>query len=167
MNATPENWLPVVGWEGLYEVSDQGRVRSLDRVLASATGPRQWRGRIHRLDTDKHGYPCIRLGGSRGKRSAVHHLVMAAFVGPRPEGQEVRHLNDIRDDNRLANLAYGTRSENMYDCIRNGSHNRASRTHCCRGHEYQDGTYRIRINRANGRPFRYCMICDRIRRTKE
>lgn len=162
-----EQWRPVPGWDGVYEVSDQGRVRSLDRVLTTATGQRNWRGRVHRLDTDKDGYPCIKLGGANGKRAAVHQLVMAAFVGPRPQGQEVRHLNDIRDDNRLANLAYGTRSDNMYDCIRNGSHNRASRDKCCRGHEFKPETMRIRINKANGRTFRYCMICDRIRRQKE
>lgn len=167
MDTSQEQWRAIPGWDGVYEVSDHGRVRSLDRVLETATGRRQWRGRVHRLDTDKHGYPCIRLGGNKGKRFTAHQLVMLAFVGERPKGQEVRHLNDIRHDNRLGNLAYGTRSDNMYDCIRNGSHNRASRTHCCRGHEYQDGTYRVRINKANGRPFRYCMICDRIRRSKE
>lgn len=101
------------------------------------------------------------------KRFLIHHLVAQAFIGPKPEGMEVRHANDIRDDNRAENLSYGTRSENMYDSIRNGSHNRASRTHCCRGHEYTDGSFKLRINKLNGRTFRYCLICDRIRRSKE
>lgn len=94
-------------------------------------------------------------------------MVAAAFIGPKPDGMEVRHLNDIRDDNRAVNIAYGTRSQNMYDSIRNGTHNRASRDRCCRGHLFEPETTQIRVNKLNGRTFRYCMICDRIRRRKD
>lgn len=155
MNATQgnEQWRQIPGWD-YYEVSDQGRIRAARSK------------RLRKLDKDRHGYPVIKLCAGRGMRRkiAVHQLVLAAFVGPRPPSCEVRHLNDIRDDNRLSNLAFGTRSENMYDAVRNGSHNRASRNACCRGHEYLDGTHQVRLNKKNGRTFRYCMICDRIRR---
>lgn len=155
MDTSQEQWRRIAGWN--YDISSMGRVRNAKTGL------------IRSNDYDRHGYPRILLcnGPTVRKRFLVHHLVAAAFIGPKPDGQEVRHINDVRNDNRSDNLTYGTRSDNMYDSIRNGSHNRASRTHCCRGHEYQDGTYRIRINRLNGRPFRYCMICDRIRRSKE
>lgn len=69
------------------------------------------------------GYRCVVVGsrsdGSR-KKYPVHQLVALAFMGARPEGQEVRHLNDIKTDNRVENLAYGTRHENRQDAIRNG-----------------------------------------------
>lgn len=170
MDATQlERWRPVAGYEGLYEVSDQGRVRGVERELISANGQvRRWRARILAHDFDRHGYPRIGLHvGGRTKRFLVHHLVLHAFVGSKPDGMEVRHLNDVRSDNRLANLVYGTRSQNMFDAIRNGSHNRASRDRCCRGHLFDSETTRIRVNKKNGRTFRYCMICDRIRRRKD
>lgn len=155
MNATQEQWRPIRGWN--YQVSNLGRIRNAGT------------GAIRKNDQDRHGYPRILLcnGPEVRKRFLVHHLVAEAFIGPRPDGMEVRHANDVRDDNRADNLRYGTRSDNMYDSIRNGTHNRASRTHCCRGHEYTPISFKLRINKANGRTFRYCLICDRIRRSKE
>lgn len=168
MNATQEQWRPVVGFEGIYEVSDLGRVRSVPRERVSVNGhTRKYPGRIRLLDKDRHGYPLITLSrDGKNVKFPVHQLVARAFIGPKPEGMEVRHLNDVRDDNRAANITYGTRSQNMYDSIQNGTHNRASRDRCCRGHLFNPATTRIRVNRLNGRTFRYCMICDRIRRTK-
>lgn len=58
--------------------------------------------------------------GARMKRLRIHHAVLLAFVGKRPEGAEARHLNDEPDDNRSENLVWGTRRENMADRIRNG-----------------------------------------------
>ncbi len=67
------------------------------------------------------GYPVVDLWrGKKPHRIGIHRLVALAFIGPCPEGQEVRHLNDIRTDNRLENLAYGTRTQNMEDRRRNG-----------------------------------------------
>jgi hypothetical protein len=60
-----------------------------------------------------------RTHGTRARMN-VHQLVALAFLGARPIGQEVRHLNDIKTDNRLANLAYGTRRENVQDALKNG-----------------------------------------------
>lgn len=107
-----ERWLPVVGCEGLYEVSDQGRVRSLRTGLV--------------LKPDAHAtYPRVTVGG--GRRAYVHHLVAAAFIGPRPLGFQVLHRNDVRTDNRVENLYYGTASDNMADSLRNGRRTRSSR----------------------------------------
>jgi hypothetical protein len=123
-----ERWLPVVGYEGLYEVSDRGQVRSLDRDVTTRAGVRRYKGRILRM-APVNGYPCVALSlvGKQDTRP-VHHLVMEAFAGPRPEGQDIRHLNDIKTDCRWPeNLAYGTRKENFADRVVNGIGNRGER----------------------------------------
>ena len=66
------------------------------------------------------GYLCISNGRRGEGRTPIHHLVAEAFLGPRPEGQLVRHLNDKKQENQVENLAYGTRSDNAQDAIRNG-----------------------------------------------
>lgn len=147
-----ERWLPIPGYEGRYDVSDAGRVRSW---LA-------WQGRpVPRLLTptsDASGYLGVKLDGRKGRTSRVHRVVCEAFMGPRPEGFVTRHLNGDRHDNRLANLAYGTNSENMLDSVRHGTHRQAGTTHCPKGHPYSEGnTYTGR--RGNGETFRACRTC--------
>lgn len=122
-----ERWLPVPGWEGLYEVSDAGRVRSLSRAFVRRNGVRaEHLGRILTPTVDV--YPFVSLhspDGARLKRR-VHSLVMEAFVGPRPNGAHVRHLNGEPADNRLVNLTYGTPKENHDDMVRHGRQARGS-----------------------------------------
>ena len=75
-----------------------------------------------------NGYLSLLL--SRDKKSyncRVHRLVLETYVGPRPKGMECRHLNGNRQDNRLENLKWGTRSENTYDSVRHGTHNLATK----------------------------------------
>lgn len=125
-----EEWRPIPGHEG-WEVSDQGRVRSLPRVITystratrSGTKTRITHGQLlnpWRL----HGYEIVGLTGK--KKFSVHGVALLTFVGPRPDGLEVRHLNGIRHDNRLTNLAYGTHSENERDRIAHGTSNRGER----------------------------------------
>lgn len=116
MSDATESWLPVVGWEGLYEVSDQGRVRSLPRQTAS--GRRG--GKILRPRPLPTGY--LRAGlyrGSQSQRDAyIHQLVAAAFIGPCPPGEEVKHGPAGKLDNRLVNLSYGPHIENCEDRAR-------------------------------------------------
>lgn len=134
-------WRSVVGYEGLYEVSDQGEVRSLDRWARCGKGgkgrrwvPGQIMTYVHTLNG---GHKLIRLSdGRRSRPFLVHHLVLEAFVGPRPEGKEGLHWDDIPANNSLTNLRWGTRSENKYDSVRNGGHNQIKKTQCPRGHEY-------------------------------
>ena len=119
---TPEQWLPVVGWEKFYKVSDWARVRSLPRTDSLG---RYWPGKVLKTPTGAQGYPEVRLSANGiAKTRTVHPLVLEAFVGPRPEGQETRHLDGVRTHGALRNLTYGTRSENTLDQVRHGTHNR-------------------------------------------
>ena len=145
---THERWLPVVGYEGLYEASDLGRIKSLPRnttrggILKQSQG-KDGRFRVH---LTKHGkQPCF----------LVHRLVAAAFLGPRPEGMDdTRHLDGNPANNKAANLAYGTRADNMDDMVGHCRGN-VSVTFCPKGHEYTpENTYR----RGNQR---WCRECAR------
>jgi hypothetical protein len=122
MTSIVEQWKPIVGYEGLYEVSDQGRVRSLPGRQRNAKGWRMKSGCIRKLPLNAYGYPVVDLkhNGTR-KTYSVHTLVLTAFIGPKPFGNECRHLNGIRSDARLCNLAWGTPSENDEDRRRHGT----------------------------------------------
>jgi hypothetical protein len=142
-DATHETWKPVVGYEGLYEVSDRGRVRTVPRILKPGTL--------------NHGHLHVNLWINRkGKTRTVHRLVAAAFIGPCPDGQEVRHLDGNPTNNAVENLKYGTRSENLLDRVRHGTHNNASKTHCKNGHEFTPE------NTIDNHGNRGCRECHRV-----
>ena len=114
-----EVWRPVVGWEGLYEASSLGRVRSLPRERNG----RAYGGRLLTAVLNPRYY-VVRLqdsGTGRSRSESVHALVAAAFLGPRPKGMVVRHGRGGRLDNSIANLSYGTQQENIYDKRRDGT----------------------------------------------
>ena len=118
-----ETWRPVPGYEGDYEVSSLGRVRSL-------LGKRP---RILKATSNRRGYLSLRLCGPRGRRRAyVAHLVLEAFVGPRPPGMEAAHGDAIRSNNSLANLSWKTPLENAQDKFRTGTQPLGSRHHAAK-----------------------------------
>jgi hypothetical protein len=121
-----EQWLPVRGWEGLYEVSDQGRVRSLDRWVVKRNGQRQFlTGRIKSLPKLKLGYPVVHLArDGQTTTKTVHTVVLDSFVGPRPAGHVGCHSDGDPSNNRLANLRWDTQSNNLLDAIKHGTHSR-------------------------------------------
>lgn len=132
MTKHTEVWREVPGYEGAYQVSDEGRVRSLDRVTSNGS-PR--RGRILKPGRLTGGHLAVALSSASSvQQFRVHQLVMLAFIGERPPGMEIRHLDGVKTNNRLDNLTYGTRSENILDRVRHGEHNNANKTHCKRGH---------------------------------
>lgn len=115
---TAEVWKSVPGYEGRYEVSSDGLVRSLDTAgVERNTGKKYTRkGKILNPVKTRLGYLQARLyANKKGKWFSVHALVLMAFVGPRPEGYEGCHKNGISGDNRLENLYWGTHLQNMKD----------------------------------------------------
>lgn len=120
---TIERWLWITGFVGWYEVSNHGRVRS----------SRQGRIKPVQCWVDKRGYWHVTLDGRQRK---VHHLVLEAFVEPRPHPRsETRHLDGDPGHNWPGNLAWGTRLDNAADKRRHGTHNNTRRLTCRRaGH---------------------------------
>lgn len=129
-----EEWRPVVGHEGLYEVSDHGRVRSLDRYVERSDGVlRFFPGVTLSPSADKDGYKTIGLKrNGTEKRTGVHRLVLRAFVGPCPQGMEARHLDGDPANNALGNLCWSTHVVNESDKVRHGT--RVLTVHCPRRH---------------------------------
>lgn len=160
MEHTPgERWLPIPGYEGRYDVSDQGRVRSwlpcrsaaLPQILAATPA-------------GKSGYVTHTLTASDGRRTTTkaHRAVLLAFVGPKPPGMLTRHLDDVKTNNRLVNLAYGTEAENRRDARVNGVLP-PPKTKCPHGHPFDAVNTYMRPDGA--RQCRECM--RRARRSSD
>lgn len=117
-----EQWRAIPGYEGIYEVSSLGRVKSLSRPTPMRNGIRVIRERILKFQsTAKGGYPTVDIYRKGVAQTVtIHRLVMLAFVGPAPDGLEVCHGNGDPLDNRLENLRYDSRRANRADGIRLG-----------------------------------------------
>lgn len=110
-NLEGEVWKDIVGYEGLYQVSNKGRVKSLRNNI------------ILKQSAERNGYPCIVLSvGNKPKTFYVHHLVSEAFVGNRPKGRMngdwnkkfvINHKDENRLNNNIENLEIITQSENI------------------------------------------------------
>lgn len=155
-----ERWLPVVGYEGFYEVSDQGRVRSLEREILTSGG---WTYTCKgRLLTQINGssnipYKVVNLSKkNKSRQRAVHLIVLDAFVSARPPGADACHNNGHYWDNSLTNLRWDSRSENQKDCVKHGTHPRSARTRCLRGHELRSPNLVKCVL-----PWRNCLACQR------
>jgi hypothetical protein len=112
-----ERWMPVVGFEDRYEVSDHGRVQA----LFSYRGYKPGRIVAGYATASGHIRVNLRLSPGSVHRRFVHRLVLEAFVGPCPEGMECLHGDSNPANNRLDNLRWGTHAENIKDWIMNGS----------------------------------------------
>lgn len=151
-----DEWVPVPGWEGFYEITRSGRVRSLDRMVYSTMG-RSHLKKGHELKSrsDKTRYVNYMLNdGERKTMKNLHRLLAETFI-PNPDNlPEVRHLNDDPRDNRLENLAWGTHYDNMQDLLGNKGHHNSNKTHCKRGHEFTEENTYFAPNEG-----RVCKIC--------
>jgi len=112
-----EEWRPVVGYEGLYEVSSLGQVRSLDRTVVLGNTrknvERKLKGKILKQHKDKKGTWYVNLNNYGLSRTSVHSLVARAFLGPTPEGKEICHGEGGRDNHAVSNLSFKTHEQNM------------------------------------------------------
>ncbi len=123
-----EVWLPVVGFEGCYEVSSQGKIRSLDRVILfkykGRPVTRQLKGRLLTNGISGCVYPQVGLKWATKNKAVtkrVHKIVTEAFIGVCPKGQEVMHLDGDPLNCRASNLRYGSRSCNMAFTVDHGT----------------------------------------------
>jgi hypothetical protein len=108
-----ETWKPIVGWEDIFEVSDQGRVRRLCGAHGTVAG------RIRKTPLSSWGYPRVNLQqNGRMQGIQVHRAVAAAFLGPCPAGKEVNHIDGNPANAALTNLEYVTSSENRLHSYR-------------------------------------------------
>ena len=102
-----ETWMPIIDFEGIYEGSNYGNVRSLNFRRT---------GETKRLNPgkDKQGYlyVCLMKNGTKNWEK-VHRIIWEAFNGPIPDGYEINHINEDKSDNRLENLSIVTHKENI------------------------------------------------------
>lgn len=148
-------WTPIPGFD-LYEINQQGEIRSYaDRRCST---PRLIHG-----TADKRGYIKITLRDENNKPRTLllHQLLMLTFVGLCPDGKEVRHYDDVKSNNSLENLIYGTHKENIADAIRNGKNPNLNKASCPEDHEYtKENTY------VNSKNQRVCRKCTYLRNKK-
>ena len=104
-----EVWKPVVGWENAYEVSNLGRLRSIDRIVFG----KHLKGKILQECTDQQGYSTVILSYCGHRHSTRRHRLVAEAFIPNPERKrDVNHLNGNKSDNRVENLEWTTHREN-------------------------------------------------------
>ena len=156
-----EQWRPIPGYDN-YLVSNRGNVYSKPRPRAKA-------GILAPIPNANRGgylYVTLHANGRRDKRP-IHQLVAAAFIGPRPrgqEGEEIRHLDGDVANNCVDNLTYGSRSLNNLDKRRHGTDYNARKTRCPQGHPYSGENLYV-IPSTGGRMCRTCQR-DRLRKVK-
>lgn len=125
VNKQNEDWRTILDYEGLYEVSNLGRVRSIDRTVTTKNHKSMaLKGQILQ-PTSGHPHNPLQVGLTKNSIActrAVHQLVATAFLGPCPDGQQVRHGSNGQWDNSVSNICYGTAKENSLDKRRDGTH---------------------------------------------
>jgi hypothetical protein len=161
-----EEWRPLVGFEGLYEVSDHGRIRRVGRAARTGAGRgggavlgRVLKDHPLRGSRSENAYRTVQLWRLGEPHNVlVHVAVAAAFLGPCPNGKEVNHQDGVKANNAAPNLEYMTRSENMLHAYATG----LRQTDVCgRGHPFTpDNTYR----RGRQRVCRECALTNKRER---
>lgn len=148
MNTNGAEWHVIPGFSR-YEITREGEVRNRETL-------RVLRGHPVR------GYPAFRIerDDAQVKQPYLHTLLLITFVGPKGPGEVCRHLDGNKLNHSLDNLRWGTETENMYDLVRHGNHAMAKKTHCPKGHPYDEANTYVIASRPTAR---YCLICNRAR----
>ena len=153
-----EVWRSVVGYEGWYEVSNEGNVRSVPRV---ARNGRRFPGLPLAAQAHRDGHLRVPLyRNSEEKFFFVHRLVLAAFVGECPPGMQGCHNDGDSTNNRLSNLRWDTVSANARDRVRHGRDAEARKTHCINGHPLSGKNL---YPPCPSNSYRRCISCGRAR----
>lgn len=108
-------WKDIKNYKGLYQISDCGQIRKR----------KQYKNKEYRLLKPSYskGYLIISLYKNNQRQTkSIHRLLLETFVSFCPENMECRHLDGNRQNNKLSNLKWGTRSENVQDSIQHGTH---------------------------------------------
>lgn len=119
-----EIWKPIKNYEGWYEVSNKGRVRSLDRTVyfKDGKGSRTYKGQILKYKYH-HGYQMVNLLKNKEINTVyIHRLVLETFISPIDGKTWCNHKNGIKSDNRVENLEWCTPSENKIHADKIGLH---------------------------------------------
>lgn len=145
MQDTKLIWKPIPDYEGFYEVSNTGLVKSLARISKAGRGGVPIQERIMKTRIDKYGYCQIKISkDGTHKRTCVHRLVALAFI-PNPENKpQVNHINCIKTDNNVKNLEWNTVQENITHAVANNL--RGSLLGTKRAYKVQQPKRRIAVN---------------------
>ncbi|WP_043599602.1 NUMOD4 domain-containing protein [Nocardia otitidiscaviarum] len=151
---TDEQWRPIPGYEGHYEASNLGRIRSITRMITTKAGVRQiLRGRILTPTTDRGKQRVSLSVDSHHEYRLVSRLVGETWCGIPGKGYCIAHVSDDHDDNRVTNLMIAHTRD---IAARAGKKNRGRRrTHCRRGHPLVDPN--VQYNRSGSRQCRRCL----------
>lgn len=153
-------WRPVIGYEGFYEVSNTGLVRGVGRTVALSRGSKWMPSRLLKSSVNTARTNAVQVVLTRDRKlttKKVPHLVLEAFVGPRPDGLVCCHNDGDATNNRVENLRWDTHSSNNYDLVRHGVHWQTVKTHCPQGHPYDEENTRQKVYRKG----RDCRACER------
>lgn len=110
-----EKWKPIIGFEGLYECSNLGNLRSVTKIVRrDENSTKIIKGRVIKQQMGTSGYKCVTFSKD-GKLSnhRVHRLIAASFIKNPNEKAQVNHINEIKTDNRSENLEWVTHHENQ------------------------------------------------------
>ena len=155
-----EEWRPVVGYEKRYEVSNFGRVRTIERLVLCRNGiNRLIRQQFMSPFVSKDGHLRVGLRSEDGTRRKhwVHVLVLEAFVCPRPHGLIALHKDGNPRHNTPDNLRWGTHSENAFDAVLHGAHWESNKERCKRGHLLEEWNIeRTELSKRNKRTCKSC-----------